>query len=69
VTSASQIKPDTRVESIRLANGQRVFRVLDPQTGLCLERIVDPSKPVRQQTERLVEALQVLRSMLVCSAA
>jgi hypothetical protein len=68
VTSASQIKPDTRVESIRVADGQRVFRVLDPQTGFCLEQAVDPSKPVRQQTARLVEALQALRSMPVCTA-
>ena len=55
--------PDTRVESIRLADGQRVFRVLDPETGLCLERVVDPFKPVRPQTERLVETLQALRSL------
>ncbi len=68
VTSASQIKPDTRVESIRLEDGQRVIRVLDPQTGLCLERGVDPSKPLRPQTERLVEALQTLRSLPVCTA-
>jgi hypothetical protein len=57
-----------RTESIRLANGQRVFRVLDPQTGLCLERVVDPSKPVRQQIERLVDAMQTLRSLPVCTA-
>ena len=66
---ASQTEPGTKVESIRLADGQRVFRVLDPLTGLCLERVVDPAKPVRQQTERLVEALRALRSMPVCTAA
>ena len=30
---------------------------------------MDPSKPVRQQTERLLEALQALRAMPVCTAA
>ena len=68
MTLASQIKSDTRVESIRLADGQRVFRVLDARTGLCLERVVDPAKPVRPQTERLVKALQALRSLPVCTA-
>jgi len=69
VNSASQTESGTRVESIRLADGQRIFRVVDSLTGLCLERAVDPSKPVRPQTERLVEALQALRSLPVCTAA
>ena len=68
MTSASQIKPDTRVESIRLADSQRVVRILDAQTGLSLEQAVDPSQPVRPQTERLVDALQALRSLPVCTA-
>jgi hypothetical protein len=55
-------------ESIRLADAQRVVRILDPQTGLCFARGVDPSKPVRPQTERLVEALQAFRSLPVCTA-
>jgi len=69
ITSPTDEVTRARVETIRLADGPRVFRVLDPQTGLCLERGVDPSKPVRQQTERLIEALQALRSMPVCTAA
>ena len=69
MNSASQTELAARVESIRLADGQRVFRVLDPLTGLCLERAMDPSKPVRQQSERLLEALQALRAMPVCTAA
>jgi len=54
------------IESIRLTDGRRVFRVVDAVTGLCLERAADPAKPVRQQTDRLVEALKALRSMPVC---
>ena len=43
--------------------------MVDTVTGLCLERAADPAKPVRQQTDRLVEALKALRSMPVCPAA
>jgi len=68
--SASQNKEFApHIESIQLADGRRVFRILDALTGLCLERFADPSKPVRQQTDRLSEALQALRSMPVCTAA
>lgn len=70
MNSDSQSKEFTpRIESIQLAEGRRVFRVLDTLTGLCLERSADPSKPVRQQTDRLSEALRALRSMPVCTAA
>ncbi|MFZ9933761.1 MAG: hypothetical protein ACO3G9_11280, partial [Chthoniobacterales bacterium] len=60
---------ETRIESIQLVDGRRVFRVSDALTGLCLERTADPSKPIRQQTEKLTEALQALRSMPICTAA
>ena len=70
MSSASKTdKPETRIESIQLVDGRRVFRVVDTLTGLCLERTADPSKPVRQQTDRLTEALRALRSMPVCTAA
>jgi hypothetical protein len=70
MNSASQNKEFApRIESIQLADGRRVFRVLDTLTGLCLERFADPAKPVRQQTDRLSEALRALRSMPVCTAA
>jgi len=62
-------KSGPRVESVRLTDGRWVFRVVDTETGLCLERVADPAKPVRQQTDRLVEALKALRSMPVCTAA
>ena len=69
MSTVSKHPADPRVESIRLTDGRRVFRVLDPVSGLCLERVADPAKPVRPQTERLVEALQALRAMPVGTAA
>jgi homoserine acetyltransferase len=69
MTSDSQTEPDHRIESIRLVNGQRVLRVVDASTGLCLERAADPAKPVRSQARSLVEALKALRNMPVCTAA
>lgn len=46
---------------VRLMDGRRIFRVSNPQSELCLELPVDPTKPVRQQTYNLVEALNTLR--------
>lgn len=38
MSSASESKA-TRVESVRLTDGRRVFRVVDAVTDLCLERV------------------------------
>jgi hypothetical protein len=65
----SQSAIDIRIESVRLADGRRVFRIIDPGTGLCLERAADPAKPVHLQTRNLLEAMKALRSMPVCTAA
>ncbi|MFN9937861.1 MAG: hypothetical protein ACK56I_00155 [bacterium] len=47
-----------QIQSIRLADGRRVFRVFDDASGLCLERATDPAQPVRLQTAALRQAMK-----------
>ena len=48
------------IQSIRLADGLRVFRILDDSSGLCLERAADPVQSVQVQTAALRQAMQNL---------
>ena len=49
-----------QIQSIRLADGRRVFRVFDDASGLCLERESNPAESVRRQTAALRQAMQNL---------
>lgn len=51
-----------QIQSIRLADGRRVFRAFDDTSGLCLERAADPDQPVRRQTAALRQAMKNLLS-------
>jgi hypothetical protein len=42
-----------QVDLIKLADGERLLRLTEPQSGLCLEQKLDPQKPVTLQKERL----------------
>jgi hypothetical protein len=52
------------IQSIRLADGRRVFRILDEASGLFLERESDPGQPVGWQAAKLRQAMQKLLSHL-----
>ena len=54
MNSASQTESGARVESIRLADGQRVFRVLDPLT----ETRSGQLKEIRELIEKNLEAIK-----------
>ena len=37
---------------LKLADGARILRLSDPQSGLCLEKRLDPAQSVVRQRER-----------------
>lgn len=51
-----------QIQSIRLADGRRVFRIFDDASGLCLERESNPAQSVQVQTAVLRQAMQNLLS-------
>jgi len=42
-----------QIDLIRLVGGERLLRLSEPQTGLSLEKKLDPKKPVASQKEKL----------------
>jgi len=47
-------------ELLKLANGARLLRVLDAETGTCLERLLRSDVPVVRQKKLLSHALHSL---------
>lgn len=55
------MKRDIEMLLLKLADGARVLRLSDPESGLCLEKRLDPAQSVARQKERWV---QVFTAML-----
>jgi hypothetical protein len=49
-----------QMDLIKLAGGERLLRVSEPTTGLCLEKKLDPRQPVLRQKQRLVQAFEAV---------
>lgn len=43
-----------QIDVIKLVTGERLFRLTEPQSGLTLEKKLDPKEPVVRQRERLL---------------
>ncbi len=43
-----------QIEMIKLAGGERLVRLTEPESGLTLERKLDPQQAVVRQKERLL---------------
>ena len=43
-----------RFDLIKLVSGERLLRLTEPQSGLSLEKKLDPAQPIVQQKERLL---------------
>ena len=43
-----------QIELIKLAGGERLMRLTEPESGLTLERKLDPQRAVVRQKERLL---------------
>jgi hypothetical protein len=46
------------IELVKLIDGQRLIRLADAVSGLALERRVDATQPVHDQTQRLIAVFQ-----------
>jgi hypothetical protein len=49
---------DIEIEIIKLLEGGRVLRLIDPASGLSLQRVLDPDQAVLLQKERLMSVFQ-----------
>ena len=43
-----------QIDLIKLVGGERLLRLTEPQSGLSLEKKLDPQKPVASQKEKLL---------------
>ena len=62
-------RDNIQIELIKLADGKRLLRLLEPQSGLALERMLDPNQPLASQKERLVCAFEAALARAELSAA
>ena len=46
---------EIQFDLVKLLNGERILRLTDPQTGLSLEKKLNPADAVISQKERLLE--------------
>ena len=46
------MKRDIEMLLLKLTDGARVLRLIEPASGLCLEKRLDPGQPVVRQKER-----------------
>ena len=45
---------------LKLADGARILRFMEPTSGLCLEKRLDPSQPVVRQKARWKQVFQTM---------
>jgi hypothetical protein len=55
------MKRDIEMLLLKLADGVRILRLSDPQSGLCLEKRLDPTQSIARQKQRWA---QVFTAML-----
>jgi hypothetical protein len=46
------------IEFVKLVDGQRIIRLADAVSGLALEQRVDATRPVHDQTQKLIDVFQ-----------
>ena len=47
-------RENIQIDLIKLVGGERLLRLTEPQSGLALEKKLDPEKPVARQKEKLL---------------
>ncbi len=47
-------RKNIQIDLIKLVGGERLLRLTEPQSGLSLEKKIDPQKPVARQKEKLL---------------
>ena len=54
------MKRDIEMLLLKLADGARILRLSDPESGLCLEKRLDPAQSVARQKERWAQAITAM---------
>ncbi len=57
-----------QIDLIKLAGGERLLRLTEPQSGLALEKKLDPQKPVASEKEKLFDVFAAALSRAVLAA-
>ena len=58
-----------QIDLIKLISGERLLRLTEPQSGLALEKKLDPTQPVARQRERLFSVFEAALARAELSAA
>ncbi len=58
-----------QIDLIRLVGGERLLRLTEPQSGLSLEKKLDPQKPVASQKEQLLSVFDAALARAELAAA
>ena len=51
-------RAEIQIELVNLSGGERLFRLVDPASGLALERKLDATQPVHRQKEQLLDVFE-----------
>ena len=58
-----------QIDLIKLADGMRLLRLTEAQSGLSLERKLDPDRPVLRQKQQLLSVFEAALAQAELSAA
>jgi len=58
-----------QIDLIKLVSGERLLRLTEPQSGLSLEKKLDPKLPVVRQKERLLGVFEAALARAELAAA
>lgn len=54
------MKREIEMLLLKLADGARILRLSEPESGLCLEKRLDPGQPAARQKERWAQAFAAM---------
>ncbi len=54
------MKRDIEMLLLKLADGGRILRLSEPQSGVCLEKRLDPTQSVARQKDRWMQAFAAM---------
>ena len=62
-------RTNIQIDLIKLVGGERLIRLTEPQSGLALEKKLDPEQPLVRQKERLLGVFEAALARAELAAA
>ena len=62
-------RTNIQIDLIKLVGGERLLRLAEPQSGLALEKKLDPEQPLVRQKERLLGVFEAALARAELAAA